>query len=38
MEMIRQTVPNRSIALGIILTLVTCGIYGLYWQIGRAHV
>ena len=22
----------RSIGLGIILTLVTCGIYGLYWQ------
>ncbi len=33
MEMIRQTVPNRSIALGIILTLVTCGIYGLYWLV-----
>ncbi len=23
--------PNRSIALGIVLSLVTCGIYGLYW-------
>ena len=22
---------QRSVALGIILTLVTCGIYGLYW-------
>lgn len=26
-----MTVRNRSIALCIILTLVTCGIYGLYW-------
>jgi hypothetical protein len=23
---------KRSIALTIVLTLVTCGIYGLYWQ------
>ncbi len=25
------TVPSRSIALYIILTIVTCGIFGLYW-------
>ena len=23
---------KRSIAVGILLTLITCGIYGLYWQ------
>ena len=23
---------RRSIGLGILLTLITCGIYGLYWQ------
>ena len=23
---------NRSIALGVILTIITCGIYGIYWQ------
>ena len=22
----------RSIGIGILLTLITCGIYGLYWQ------
>lgn len=27
----RGMVKNRNIALCIILTLVTCGIYGLYW-------
>lgn len=26
-----KTVQQRNIALGIILTLVTCGIYGWYW-------
>ena len=26
-----RTVPERNIALCIILSLVTCGIYGLYW-------
>lgn len=26
-----NTVQNRNIALCIILSLVTCGIYGLYW-------
>lgn len=31
MEIIRQTVPRRSVALGILLTVITCGIYGLYW-------
>lgn len=25
-------VEKRSVALCIVLTLVTCGIYGLYWQ------
>ena len=24
-------IPNRSIALAIVLSIVTCGIYGLYW-------
>lgn len=24
-------VPNRNIAVAIILSLVTCGIYGIYW-------
>lgn len=24
---------NRSIAMSIILTLVTCGLYGIYWMI-----
>lgn len=26
-------IKNRSIAMSIILTIVTCGIYGLYWLI-----
>ncbi len=26
-----RTVQERNIALCIILSLVTCGIYGLYW-------
>ena len=26
---------RRSIVVGIILTLITCGIYGLYWQYNR---
>lgn len=26
-------VPNRNIAISIILSIVTCGIYGLYWFI-----
>lgn len=26
-----RTVQERNIALFIILSLVTCGIYGLYW-------
>ncbi|MBS6395693.1 MAG: DUF4234 domain-containing protein [Clostridiales bacterium] len=24
-------IKERSVAMGIVLTLVTCGIYGLYW-------
>lgn len=24
-------VANRSVALSVILTLITCGLYGLYW-------
>ena len=24
-------IPNRNIALSIVLTIITCGIYGLYW-------
>lgn len=27
------TVPNRSIALAIVLSIITCGIYGIYWFI-----
>ncbi len=27
----RANVPHRSIAMCIILTIVTCGIYGIYW-------
>ncbi len=26
-------VPNRNIVTSIILTIVTCGIYGIYWMI-----
>jgi len=26
-------VPNRNIALAIVLSIVTCGIYGIYWFI-----
>jgi len=25
--------PNRNVALSIILTIITCGIYGIYWFI-----
>lgn len=41
-----QGIPNRNLALCVILSIVTCGIYGIYWmimlndevKIGRAHV
>lgn len=26
-------IPNRNIALAVVLTIVTCGIYGIYWMI-----
>ena len=26
-------IPNRSIGLCIVLTLITCGLYGIYWFI-----
>lgn len=26
-------IPNRNIALCVVLTIVTCGIYGIYWMI-----
>ncbi|MGI9515872.1 MAG: DUF4234 domain-containing protein [Pirellulaceae bacterium] len=33
---IKQTMPTQdhvvNIAVGIILTIITCGIYGLFWQ------
>lgn len=29
----RPIIPNRNIALAIVLTFVTCGIYGIYWFI-----
>ena len=28
-------IQKRDIALSIILTVVTCGIYGLYWMYKR---
>ncbi|MBQ3281828.1 MAG: DUF4234 domain-containing protein [Eubacterium sp.] len=28
---------NRSVAMVIILTIVTCGIYGLYWVYDTMH-
>lgn len=28
-----QGIPNRNLALCVILSIVTCGIYGIYWMI-----
>lgn len=28
-----SAIPNRSIALYIVLTIVTCGIFGIYWAV-----
>ena len=28
---------RRSIAVGVLATLITCGIYGLYWQYKQMH-
>ena len=30
-------IKNRSIAICIILSIVTCGIYGLYWMASEAN-
>ena len=34
-QIVRNTygIQNRSIALAIVLSIVTCGIYGIYWMI-----
>lgn len=28
-----QEVKQRNVALAVIFTLITCGIYGIYWQV-----
>lgn len=33
----RPTVENRSIALAIILSIITCGIYGIIWYISMVN-
>lgn len=33
----RAPIVNRSIALCIVLSIVTCGIYGIYWMIVMAN-
>ena len=29
----RRLVPRRSVVAGIVLTVITCGIYGFYWLV-----
>lgn len=29
----RANVPHRNIAVCIVLTIITCGIYGIYWSV-----